>query len=153
MSQVKRSKGSVKKTAISRDRLNALKDERAKLREHVHGLTVTINRITPKVRANLVYPNSPEHPSSVTDEIPVVVIEIEFGSKIYQGTLSAESFKEGRTPEKLCHEFGIVAASQLMGPIMSVMVKQKAEPLLMQLQEIIKDKDPQTDAFDERKAG
>ena len=143
-----------KKTQISRDRLTALKAERAKLRGQVESLGKALNRLTPKVTARLVYPDPhpEENPSAATDEVPVVVIEIEYGAQIYQATISQESFAN-RSPEVICQEVGIVAASKLMGPLAGIMVDLKAIDLLKKMQQIAKAHDPQLDLPVETKAG
>ena len=140
MSQVKREKIQVHKA-----KYEALKAERAELRAKVDGLIKTIEAITPRVRARLmtVGPGPDDHPSAAADDDNVVIIEVEVGGRVYQGTLDGRSFNDGRTPEKLCQDFGMVAASRLIGPIMADMVQRTALAPMQELEAIIKANDPQ----------
>jgi len=148
MSHVKR-----QKTKISRDRLTALKTERTQLRDKTERMGKLINFITPQVRARMVYPEPSDHPSAGTDtELPVVIIEVEYGGTIYQATIDARSFVD-RTPEKICADLGTIAAVQLIGPRIGAVVHQQALALLQDLQAKIKAADPQVDAFQEKAQG
>lgn len=142
------------KTQISRGRLTALKTERTQLREKVERMGKLVNFITPKVTARMVEPEPSDHPSAgIDDELPVVVVEVEYGGNIYQATIDARSFADGRTPEKLCLDLGTISAVQLIGPRIAMVIHQNALALLQDLQAKVKSADPQVDAFQEKAQG
>jgi len=139
MSQVKSSKQQVK-----RSKLLALKQERAALREKVTAMGRMIDFLTAKVRVK---------PGEPFENLPTLIIEAEYMGKVYQGTLDHRTFNDNRIPEQVCQQFGIVSASQLMGGRMAALVGREALKPLIEMLQTIRAKDPQTDAFSERKAG
>lgn len=140
MSQVKSSKVQ----QIKRSKLLALKQERAALREKVTAMGHMIDFLTAKVRVKSGEP---------FENLPTLIIEVEYMGKVYHGTLDHRTFNENRTPEQVCYQFGIVSASHLMGGRMAAMVGREALKPLTDMLQTIRAKDPQTDAFSEKKAG